>query len=145
MNLIPIIPPLKGGRGMLQGALMSRRKIIPYDGKLKSLARKLRNESTLPEILLWNQLKKKQLKGFQFLRQKPIDQYIVDFFCPDLNLAVEIDGEYHDEVLMRDDERQRRLESLGISMLRFTNMEVKNNLEGVCESILIWIERCKDS
>ena len=59
---------------------MSRRKIIPYNPKLKETARKLRNNSTLSEVILWNRLKRKQMKDYQFFRQKPIDNYIVDFF-----------------------------------------------------------------
>lgn len=71
------------------------RKIIPYNPKLKLLARGLRNNSTLAEVLLWNQIKSKKLHGYQFLRQKPLDKYIVDFFCYELMLAIEIDGESH--------------------------------------------------
>lgn len=60
---------------------MARRKIIYYNPKLKQLARKLRNNSTLSEILLWKYLKEKQMMGYDFHRQKPLDEYIVDFFC----------------------------------------------------------------
>ncbi len=74
---------------------VKRREIIPYNPKLKELARKLRNDSTFTEIILWNYLKKKQMRGFDFDRQKPIDNYIVDFYCKDLKLAIEIDGESH--------------------------------------------------
>jgi very-short-patch-repair endonuclease len=66
-----------------------RRKIIPYNHKLKQLARNLRNNSTLAEVLLWRELKGKQVRGYDFHRQKPIDKYIVDFYCPDLLLAIE--------------------------------------------------------
>lgn len=74
---------------------MERRKIIPYDPKLKMLVRKLRNNSTLSEVLLWLELKGKQMKGYDFHRQKPIDNYIVDFFCHELMLAIEIGGISH--------------------------------------------------
>ena len=73
-----------------------KRKIIPYDPKLKQLARELRNKSTLAEVLLWKHLKGKQIQGYDFHRQKPLDQYIVDFFCSELMLAIEIDGDSHD-------------------------------------------------
>ena len=63
---------------------MKRREIIPYNPKLKVLARNLRNDSTFTEIMLWNHLKKKQLRGYDFDRQIPIDNYIVDFYCKDL-------------------------------------------------------------
>ena len=68
---------------------------ICYNPKLKNLARTLRNNSTLSEVLLWNHLKGKQMKGYDFHRQKPLDNYIVDFFCPKLRLIIEIDGESH--------------------------------------------------
>jgi very-short-patch-repair endonuclease len=58
-----------------------KRKIIPYDPELKQLAHELRNKSTLSEVLLWKHLKGKQIQGYDFHRQKPLDQYIVDFFC----------------------------------------------------------------
>lgn len=74
---------------------MKRRKIIPYNPKLKEFARKLRNESTFTEIMVWNYLKKKQMRGYDFDRQRPIDNYIVDFYCKNLQLAIEIDGESH--------------------------------------------------
>jgi len=74
---------------------MPHRKILPSNPRLKELARELRNHSTLAEVLLWNQIKNKRLLGFDFHRQKPIDRFIVDFFCPGLMLAIEIDGVSH--------------------------------------------------
>ena len=74
---------------------MTRRQILRYNPKLKALARELRNRSTFSEVLLWNQLKGRRIRGYQFLRQKPIDNYIVDFFCYELMLAIEIDGQTH--------------------------------------------------
>jgi len=65
---------------------------IYYNPKLKERARELRNNSTLSEVILWKQLKSRQMHGYQFMRQKPIDNYIVDFFCSKLNLIIEIDG-----------------------------------------------------
>jgi len=122
---------------------MSRpfRKIIPYNPKLKELARRLRNNSTLAEVLLWNQIKKKQLRGYQFSRQKPIDDFIVDFFCHDLMLAIEIDGETHNYKAEEDKVRQSRLESLGVKFLRFLDIDIKKNMEGVLRSIDDWIDR----
>ena len=67
-----------------------RRKIIPYNPALKEKARELRNNSTKTEIMLWMYLKGKQMKGYDFHRQKPLDEYIVDFFCNELLLAIEI-------------------------------------------------------
>ncbi len=68
---------------------------VYYNPKLKELACKLRKNMTLSEVLLWNQLKRKKMKGYDFHRQKLIDKYIVDFFCPKLKLIIEIDGESH--------------------------------------------------
>ena len=117
-----------------------RRKIIPHNPKLKQIARNLRNNSTLSEILLWNELKGKKLPGFDFHRQKPIHNYIVDFFCSELSLAIEIDGASHDEKIEYDEDRQRKLESLGVKFLRFTDREVKTNLYGVVTTIEEWID-----
>ena len=119
---------------------MSRRKIIPYNPKLKELSRHLRNNSTLAEVLLWNQIKKKQIRGYQFLRQKPIDNYIVDFFCYKLMLVIEIDGETHNYKVEKDRIRQNRLESLGINLLRFLDVDVKRNMNGVLLTINHWID-----
>jgi very-short-patch-repair endonuclease len=117
-----------------------RRTIIPYDPVLKEKARKLRNNSTFSEILLWNYLKRKQLKGYDFHRQKPIDKYIVDFFCNELYLAIEIDGESHYGNESRDERRQKKLEKLGVQFLRFDDLEVVHNLDGVLKRIERWID-----
>jgi len=120
---------------------MTRRKIIPYNPKLKELSRQLRKNSTLAEVLLWNQIKKKQIKGYRFLRQKPINNYIVDFFCYELMLAVEIDGETHNFKAQKDKIRQNRLESLGIKVLRFLDIDGKRNMDGVLRNLYSWIEQ----
>src|SRR4030065_2007276 len=110
---------------------MKRKVIIPYNTKLKEVARRLRKSGTLSEVLLWRYLKKKQMCGYDFDRQKPIDNYIVDFFCNELMLAIEIDGDTHNYKIERDIERQKRLEALGIRFLRFTDENVRENIEGV--------------
>jgi very-short-patch-repair endonuclease len=119
-----------------------RREIIGYEGYLKELARKLRQNMTLGEVLLWQRLKRKQIQGYDFDRQRPIDRYIVDFYCKDLKLAIEIDGSSHDgeEAKLNDDIRQERLESLGVRFLRFTDADVKRNMEMVLDSIEQWID-----
>jgi very-short-patch-repair endonuclease len=71
---------------------MKCRKIIPYNPKLVPLVKKLRKNMTLSKVLLWNELKSKQVLGYDFDRQRPIDNYIVDFYCKDLQLVIEIDG-----------------------------------------------------
>ena len=113
---------------------------IYYNPKLKQRARELRNKSTLSEVLLWNQLKARKMKGYQFMRQKPIDDFIVDFFCSKLNLVIEIDGESHDNKISEDQIRQRKLETLGLSVLRFNDKDVKRNLRGVLTALENWID-----
>ena len=78
--------------------------------------------------------------GYDFHRQKPIDQFIVDFYCYELLLAMEIDGRTHDYKVGADKERQRRLESLGVHFLRFRDVDVRQNVEGVVTVIRNWIE-----
>lgn len=126
---------------------MKRRPIIPYNPELKELARQLRNNSTLSEVLLWLELKGKKMSGFDFHRQKPIDNYIVDFFCHELMLAIEIDGISHtwEDVAVNDEIRQRQIEDLGIQFLRFDDKDIKQNMSFVLNTIHDWIEEHKNS
>ncbi len=96
---------------------------------------------TLGEIALWREIKGKKL-GRKFSRQIPIDQYIVDFYCKNLQLAIEVDGSIHfkEGHQEKDRIRQERLESLGVHMLRFSDTDVKNNLSSVLEEIKGYIE-----
>ncbi len=112
---------------------------IPYNPRLKSLARALRNRSTPGEILLWIHLKGKQMRGYDFHRQKPILDFIVDFYCPKLKLIIEIDGESHEGKFEYDTVRESRLKSLGLHILRFRESDVRSNLDGVLETIDRWI------
>ena len=116
-----------------------RRKFLGYDPKLKRVAWALRKNSTLAEILLWNELKRKQMLGYDFHRQKPVGKYVLDLFCPRLMLAVEIDGASHENRVEEDKQRQGELEQEGIRFLRFADGDVKRNLEGVLEEIREWI------
>lgn len=93
---------------------------------------------TFPEILLWQKIKSKQIMGYDFDRQIAIDIYIVDFYCKDLKLAIEIDGSDHD--YHKDTIRQDRLESLGVHFLRFSNREIKYKMTEVLTSFNTWIE-----
>ncbi|MFI5140129.1 MAG: endonuclease domain-containing protein [Sphingobacteriales bacterium] len=111
-------------------------KIIKYNPILKEYARKLRKQSTLSEVLLWIQIKKKSL-GVEFHRQVPIDNYVVDFYCHELMLAIEIDGKSHeiDTVFENDIKRQKRLEELGVKFIRFNDLTVKKNMTGVLDTL----------
>ncbi len=119
-----------------------RRIILPYNKALRELARKLRKNMTQSEKLLWNELKGNKIFGFDFDRQRPIDNYIVDFYCKDLMLAIEIDGIVHDneEAKENDKERQEKLESLGVRFLRFKEEDLIKDLDNVVETISNWIE-----
>ena len=107
-----------------------RNKIIPYNPKLKQYARELRKNSTLAEVLLWNNIKSRAL-GVQFHRQVPMLNYIVDFYCHEIGLAIEIDGDSHEHRFIYDTKRQGELEAYGVSFLRFSNEEVKKNMFSV--------------
>ena len=116
-----------------------KKNFLKYNSALKEKARELRNNSTKTEILLWKFLKGKQLLGYDFHRQKPIDEFIVDFFCPELMLAIEIDGVSHIGSEEYDNERQSKLEKLGIRFLRFKDDDVFYNCDWVMKEIERWI------
>ena len=115
----------------------SRRKIILYNPRLKELARRLRNNSTKSEIKLWQCLKGKQMHGYDFHRQKPIGNFILDFFCHELMLGIELDGITHhfEDVQIRDKIKESKLNDLGITVLRFKDEDVYYRIEDVLEAI----------
>ena len=110
---------------------------LPYNKNLKAFSRHLRNNSTLGEVLLWQQLKAGKIRGYRFNRQKPLGNYIVDFYCKKLNLVIEVDGEIHfiGDHPLKDKERQQILEGLGLSFLRFEDRDVRYNLDFVIQEI----------
>jgi very-short-patch-repair endonuclease len=115
---------------------------LPYNKDLKQFSRDLRNHSTYGEVLLWMELRAGQLRGYKFNRQKPLDKYIVDFYCKKLNLVIEVDGESHysGEARLKDEKRQQILENLGLRFLRFDDWDVKNKMEVVLQKIEEFIE-----
>ena len=113
---------------------------IPYNKNLKEYSRKLRNNSTLSEVLLWNHLKAGKMKGYTFNRQKPLLNYIVDFYCKKINLVIEIDGNSHNNRHKEDLIRQKELEQYNLHFLRFDDLEVKKNIDNVLRSIENWID-----
>ena len=100
-----------------------RNKIISYNPKLRELARELRKNSTPAEIVFWKMVKGKAL-GVEFHRQVPMLNYIVDFYCHEIGLAIELDGTIHDDCFLEDAKRQGELEQQGVVFLRFSNEEV---------------------
>jgi very-short-patch-repair endonuclease len=105
--------------------------------KFKSRALQLRKAQTSAEARLWQALRNRRLAHWKFRRQHPIDRFIVDFVTIDGKLIIEVDGVTHDstQALARDAERTRILESLGFHVVRVTNTDVYENLEGVLEMI----------
>ena len=102
----------------------------------RARARELRKSATKSERLLWQHLRRKQLGGHRFRRQQPIGPYIVDFYCFEQRLVIEIDGGHHGEQAKSDAERTRWLEANGVRLVRFWNNEVLGELEAVKQVIL---------
>lgn len=114
-----------------------KRKLIPYNPYLKEFARQLRTGSTLGEIKLWKELNNKKMHGHDFHRQKPLLNYIVDFYCHELGLVIEIDGQYHtyEEQYKLDLLREKELEYYSLTILRFTEKEVIKDMFNVLRTI----------
>jgi very-short-patch-repair endonuclease len=112
---------------------------IYFGAKPKHLgfAYDLRNSMTDAEKALWERLRKRQLAGFRFRRQHPVNEFIVDFFCYEKNLVIELDGGVHDDnyQMERDNERSIILNRLGLKVLRFRNEEIFNDIDSVLNSI----------
>lgn len=109
----------------------------PYNKNLKQPSRDLRNNMTDAKQLLWQRLRRKQILGLQFYRQKPILNFIVDFYCPAANLVIECDGGQHytAEGLEADRARDQALAQLGLNVLRFDNRQILTEIDGVVEKI----------
>ncbi|MFY7732420.1 MAG: endonuclease domain-containing protein [Bacteroidia bacterium] len=116
-------------------------KIIPYNPRLKILAKELRKQRILSEVILWKVIKGKSLK-VEFHRQVPMLEFIVDFYCHELKLVIEIDGSSHqyDESFKDDMMRQQLIENYGVTFIRFLDSDVKNNLENVLKEICVNID-----
>jgi very-short-patch-repair endonuclease len=98
---------------------------LPYNINLKEFSRRLRNNSTLGEILLWKKLRAGNMMSYTFNRQKPLHRYIVDFYCKPLKLVIEIDGSYHNETdqMIKDKKRQQLLQEMDLNFLRFSEQQ----------------------
>jgi very-short-patch-repair endonuclease len=118
-----------------------KRKILPYNPRLKELAKMLRKNMTYSEVKLWGCISNGKMMEYDFDRQKPIGNYIVDFYSKDLMLAIEIDGITHsfEDVCVKDANRQKELEWLGVNFLRFNALQVVNDIANVCRGIECWI------
>ena len=122
--------------GCTIGLRMKRNQVLPYDPALRGVARELRKNGTLGEVLLWRELRARQL-NCEFHRQVPIGHYIVDFYSHELKLAIEVDGSSHshEDAFEGDAETQRELEQLRVRVLRFTERDVRQEIRGVVEAI----------
>ncbi|RBQ04613.1 endonuclease domain-containing protein [Pedobacter miscanthi] len=114
-----------------------------YNRKLKTFARAHRNDGTKAEIRMWCELlRNKKMLGYSFLRQRPIADYIADFFSKDLKLVIEVDGLSHqlEGQFEKDQIREKVLRMLGFNILRFTDDEVMHDIENVDRTIKHYIE-----
>jgi type I site-specific restriction-modification system R (restriction) subunit/very-short-patch-repair endonuclease len=127
-------PPVEGWQTQSDGVVKRASKNyfdLPFNPNLKEKARQLRQTGNLSEVLFWNQVKNKQFKGFDFDRQKIIGNYIVDFYCSNCNVVVEIDGESHDNKVEYDTERDLYFQSLGLTVIHIPVQDIFKNMSGV--------------
>ena len=110
---------------------------LPYNKPLTALARQNRKNPTKAESKIWNEvLRMRNFSRYKFLRQKPLAGYIVDFYCSELRLVIEIDGDSHAEAIEYDDERTRVLNALGLTVVRYTNDNILENIDGVYNDLM---------
>jgi very-short-patch-repair endonuclease len=115
--------------------------MLHYEKELKAVSQSLRNNTTDAEKYLWSRLRRKQLKGRQFYRQKILGRHIVDFYCPKARIVIELDGGQHYEEDGREKDRLRDevLKGIGLTVLRFSNREVFENTDAVMEKIWSYV------
>ena len=111
--------------------------MLIYNRNNKVNSRQLRTNQTPAEILLWSKIRRRQIKNIQFYRQKPIGNFIVDFYAPAVNLVIEVDGgqHYEENYLKQDRMRDAYLRELNLTVLRFSNLEVMQSIESVIQLI----------
>jgi len=113
-----------------------KNNLCSYNKRLQPFANKLRKEMTKGEACLWKYvLRARQMKGYQFRRQRPVLDFIADFMCKELRLVIEVDGITHDNKLEKDNHRDDKLRQAGFYVYRFTDEEVLMNIEGVMMAI----------
>jgi len=129
-------PPLGGVRGDFM-------YYFSYNKNLKQFSRNLRKNQTDAEKLLWSRVRRKQIKDYQFFRQKPIGSYIADLYCKDAKLVIEIDGgqHYENQNIMADRKRNEYFQKLGLRVMRFTNLDILKNIENVVNKIYEEIDK----
>ena len=120
---------------------------IYYNPALKELARELRNNMTFAEKATWRMLNGKQFKGYDFHRQKPIGEFIADFYCYDLRLVIEIDGITHldKDVIRKDKIKSQYFNSIGLNILRFSDDLVLGNWMMVEKELIRYIKEFEEA
>jgi very-short-patch-repair endonuclease len=108
------------------------------------VARSFRKQPTPTESLLWRFLRGGKIEGVRFRRQQPIGPFVVDFYCPELKLIVEVDGGIHESQRERDTERQELLEACGYEVLRFPASAIETDLRAVLISLRLHIDSCQE-
>jgi very-short-patch-repair endonuclease len=119
---------------------MDSRRIRGTTPPIITAARRLRLDLTLAEKMLWEALRNRQLNGLKFRCQHPIESFVVDFYCPQHRLVIEVDGSVHDQQIEYDTARSESLHLLGYRVIRFRNREVISNLSQVLQQIVAAIE-----
>ncbi len=138
ISSLPSSPSSQSGKGLGDGIETQPGQWRTYPElwtKLKPLARQMRRNPTPAEGKLWERLRKKQLLGLKFRRQHSIERFIVDFYCRQARLVVEVDGPIHDYTPAEDAIRQEFIEFQGLRVLRFINEQVLGETEGVLAEI----------
>jgi len=107
------------------------------------LSRNLRKSQTDAEKKLWRALRNRSLDNLKFRRQFPVGKYILDFYCPECKIGIEADGgqHYSEQGAKKDEARSKELLDLGIKILRFSDRDILNNMEGVCQAILLEVNK----
>ena len=128
-----------------ESKLVAKRGHLKYLEELRNLSRKNRIKPTRTENIIWYEILNRRKTGFKFLRQKPIYRFILDFYCKELLMVIEVDGGYHEKRKNIDFERDKFIKSLNIETLRISNDEILKDLEVVKDRIMEFIKRRKVS
>ena len=114
--------------------------------KVKPRRQQLRNNMPDAEVLLWSKIRAKQILEYKFRRQYSVGDYIVDFYCPQLKLGIEVDGDSHfrEGAKDYDEERQAYIESFGIRIVRYLNTDIYGNWDGVLEDLAQEMQKCEN-
>jgi very-short-patch-repair endonuclease len=136
----PSVPPCQGESAESPPLTRGGREglgFLRYNKNLTALARENRKNPTAAEIKMWNEvLRMRQFVHYKFLRQKPIANFIVDFYCSELQLVIEIDGDTHGATITYDHDRTKLLNARGLTVIRYTNEDVLKNIAGVYDDLM---------